>query len=46
LRTSSIVLASTAARAAPVCAIAGIPWCGETVTLMIVPVPADRIASA
>ena len=29
--------ASTAARAAPVWAIAGMPWCGETVTLMTVP---------
>ena len=34
---SSRVSASTAARAAPVWAIAGMPWCGETVTLTIVP---------
>ena len=34
---SSLVSASTAARAAPVCAIAGKPWWGETVTLTIVP---------
>ena len=34
---SSRVSASTAARAAPVCAIAGMPWCGETVTLTTVP---------
>jgi hypothetical protein len=36
---SSRVSASTAARAAPVCAIAGIPWCGDTVTLTTVPPP-------
>ena len=40
------MIASTAARAAPVWAIAGMPWCGETVTLTIVPAPASRIASS
>ena len=43
-RPSSRVSASTAARAAPVCAIAGMPWCGETVTLTTVPAPAGRKA--
>ena len=37
---SSRVSASTVARAAPEWAIPGIPWCGESVTLTIVPPPA------
>jgi len=34
---SSRVSASTVARAAPECAIPGIPWCGESVTFTILP---------
>ena len=41
---SSRVSCSTAARAAPVCAIAGMPWCGETVTLTTVPPSAPNPA--
>src|SRR6478735_5241459 len=43
---SSRVSASTAARAAPVCAIAGIPWCGETVMFTTMPEAARSAGNA
>ncbi len=43
---SSRVKPSTAARAVPVWAMAGMPWCGETVTLTIMPRPAGHMAPA
>ena len=44
-RASSRVSASTVARAALECAMPGMPWCGDSVTLTIVPAPA-RAANA
>ena len=45
-RASSRVSASTVARAAPECAIPGIPWCGDSVTFTTVPAPARANASS